>query len=286
MSIPLRLLEIYDRCKVSRSAAALSYCLLLSIFPFLICVNAMIGSLNLQRGDFLVYLQGYIPMQGIDLVRKYLDYISGRDQKAVIAVGIFMMITASSGAFRSITGTISDIHGVKKFSGIGGTLLSFVMSIAFLAVIYVTMIAVLFGQWITGFIEQHIDSRFLIQAAYIWRATRFIIVFVLLYFMILLIYKLSSPRGMKMRGGALLASLALVLDSVIFSDIIGYSVRYTLVYGSLASAIILMVWLYTCGVIIIMGCAVSSLSVRERESTDQSLTTTKEDADNEEQSAD
>ena len=89
-----------------------------------------------------------------------------------------------------------------------------------------------------------------------------------------------------MRGGALLASLALVLDSVIFSDIIGYSVRYTLVYGSLASAIILMVWLYTCGVIIIMGCAVSSLSVRERESTGQSLTTTKEDDDDEEQSAD
>ena len=53
--------------------------------------------------------------------------------------------------------------------------------------------------------------------------------------------------------GALLASAALVLASVLFSWFIGLSSRYSLVYGSLASVIILMVWLYLCGNILILG---------------------------------
>ncbi|MBQ3403804.1 MAG: YihY/virulence factor BrkB family protein [Oscillospiraceae bacterium] len=284
LSVPLKIVEIYDKHKVPRSAAALSYYLLLSVFPFLICVNAMIGSLNLQSGDFLEYLQGYIPMQAIDFIAKYLDYVSGKDQKLIFIVGIVMMITASSAAFRSVTGSISEIQQVRRFSGLGGTLLSFVMSIIFLAVIYVTMLAVLFGQWIVSYIEQHIDSRFLIQAAYIWRATRFIIVFVLLYFMILVIYKLSAPVGRKMRGGALLASLALVADCVVFSNIIGYSVRYTLVYGYLASVILMMVWLYTCGVIIIMGSVFCLLAEKKSVVECEVPSTAKEGAENEEQS--
>ena len=33
----------------------------------------------------------------------------------------------------------------------------------------------------------------------------------------------------------------------------GNSARYSLVYGSLASVILLLVWLYLCGTILIMG---------------------------------
>ncbi|MEA4954313.1 MAG: YhjD/YihY/BrkB family envelope integrity protein, partial [Pseudoflavonifractor sp.] len=43
------------------------------------------------------------------------------------------------------------------------------------------------------------------------------------------------------------------LASVLFSWFIGLSSRYSLVYGSLASVIILMVWLYLCGNILILG---------------------------------
>ena len=40
---------------------------------------------------------------------------------------------------------------------------------------------------------------------------------------------------------------------MIFSLLMGKSARYSLVYGSLASVILLLVWLYLCGNILIMG---------------------------------
>ena len=44
-----------------------------------------------------------------------------------------------------------------------------------------------------------------------------------------------------------------------FSEMVSFSVRYSLVYGSLASVIILMLWLYFFGNILIMGNTVNYL---------------------------
>ena len=67
---------------------------------------------------------------------------------------------------------------------------------------------------------------------------------------------MSAPRGRPrppILTGGFLASVALVCASMLFSWFIGMSSRYSLVYGSLASVIILLVWLYLCGNILILG---------------------------------
>ena len=53
--------------------------------------------------------------------------------------------------------------------------------------------------------------------------------------------------------GAVAAAIALTVASMIFSEIMGNSARYSLVYGSLTSVIILLVWLYLCGNVVVMG---------------------------------
>ena len=85
---------------------------------------------------------------------------------------------------------------------------------------------------------------------------RFVILFCLVMVFVMLLYQATAPRE-KPRPpvllGAFLASAALVAASVIFSYFIGLSSRYSLVYGSLASVVILLVWLYLLGNILILG---------------------------------
>ena len=66
------------------------------------------------------------------------------------------------------------------------------------------------------------------------------------------ITRAAEPRP-PLLTGSVLASAALVIASMLFSWFIGLSSRYSLVYGSLASVIILLVWLYLCGNILILG---------------------------------
>ena len=55
--------------------------------------------------------------------------------------------------------------------------------------------------------------------------------------------------------GALLSTAAMVVVSIVFSVFISASVKYPLVYGSLASVILLMLWLYTVCTVILCGAA-------------------------------
>ena len=82
------------------------------------------------------------------------------------------------------------------------------------------------------------------------------ILFMILLCIIYGVYSISAPREIKKiyrLPGALTAAVVLVAASAIYSRMITVSIRYALLYGSLASFIILMIWLYTCSIILIMG---------------------------------
>ena len=80
----------------------------------------------------------------------------------------------------------------------------------------------------------------------------------LVLILVLAVYRLGTPLPFRrqtrtLRLTALLSAAALVACSVLFSWFIGMSSRYSLVYGSLASLVILLVWLYFCGNILLLG---------------------------------
>ena len=89
---------------------------------------------------------------------------------------------------------------------------------------------------------------------------KYLLLLGMVFVFILLLYRFAAPLD-KPRPpvvpGALGASVALAAASVIFSILMSNSTRYSLIYGSLASVIILLVWLYLCGNILIMGNAVN-----------------------------
>jgi len=148
---------------------------------------------------------------------------------------------------------MGEIQGKMRFSGIWGGVFSFVFSIVFLAAIYVSGLVILSGKWLIQILETHLGfERFLS----LWTWVRFVILFLILFGMIYGIYIISAPRETKKTHrlpGALAASVFLVVASILYSNLISASLKYAILYGSLASFVILMIWLYTCAIILIMG---------------------------------
>ena len=89
-----------------------------------------------------------------------------------------------------------------------------------------------------------------------WQWSKYLMLIALVFLFILLLYRFSAPLGHPrppVIPGALVAAVALTVASMIFSTFMEHSTRYSLVYGSLTSVIILLVWLYLCGNILIVG---------------------------------
>ena len=245
--------SIYSKQHVSVSAASLSYFITLTVFPMLICASAILGSLNISQERFLAGMEELIPVQAVSILTDFLGYVGGNISPLMTIFGVVVMLTSSSAAFRSILRIMGDVQGVSRFKGVLNAVVSFAMSIAFLLAIYISALVIISGEWLLQILETNLGFGHILE---LWSWFRFVILFILLFFVIYSVYFISAPKETKRTHrlpGALLAAVSLVVVSMVFSKMVSESLKYAIVYGSLASFIIMMVWLYACGIILIMG---------------------------------
>ncbi len=260
--------DVYFSRRVSRSAAELAYFLILSFFPILICVNAFVGLLHIDVNALVDAASGIIPRESLSILTDYITYLSqpGSQSNAMLAAGITMTLFSASAAFRALMNIMADIYRRRTYTGVVQIAASVLNSILFLITIYLSLGVLLTGSWFFRLVEQHFP--WIAQLVGSWQSLRFLILFCLVFLFILLAYRMSAPRGRPrppILTGGFLASVALVCASMLFSWFIGMSSRYSLVYGSLASVIILLVWLYLCGNILILGNVFNYVWYRRRQ---------------------
>jgi len=249
----LEIAEIYNSKRVPRSAAEFAYFLTLSIFPLLICVTAMLGTLNLTEEMLLDFVSEILPANIARFIAEYMTYVSENYSHSMLFMGIIAMATSSAAAFRSVMNIMVDIQGESRFKGFLSTIFSFIFSIVFLFAFYISALIIVTGGWFINKVQDIFGINILLNG---WSWFRFVLLFVILVTVIYALYRLSAPREAPRKPrlfGAATASVTLVGFSMIFSSFIGLSSKYPVVYGSLASLMILMAWLYTCGTILIMG---------------------------------
>lgn len=266
----LDVVEIYFQKNVARAAAELAYFLILTFFPVLICLNAIIGTLHLDVAALLENASIIIPEAALNVLTEYVRYITGNQSATLLVGGVIMTLFPASAAIRALMNIMDEIYGRKSYTGLWQIVASVVFSVLFLLTIYLSLVVVLTGNWFFHLLEDFIH-RFPrlshVTLPWEWQWMRFLILFCLVMVFVMLLYRATAPRE-KPRPpvllGAFLASAALVAASVIFSYFIGLSSRYSLVYGSLASVVILLVWLYILGNILILGSCFNGVWYRHR----------------------
>ena len=251
----VEMVDLYFSKRVARSAAELAYFLILSIFPVLICLNGFIGLLHVDIRAVLAELEGLIPGETMGIILDYVAYISANQSTALFVAGVTMTLFSASAAFRSLMDIMDDIYERKSYTGLRQIVASVIFSVLLLVTIYLSLVVLLTGNWLFQLIGRffHLDPG---DLPWDWQWLRFLILFALVFLFVLLVYRMAAPRGKPrppLFTGALIASAVLVAASMIFSWFIGMSTRYSLVYGSITSVVILMIWLYLCGNILILG---------------------------------
>lgn len=246
-------IEVYLDRRVSRSSAELAYYLLMTLFPMLIMVISAVGWLPLDSNMVIAFLKSIIPAQSYDLIADYVTYVLSHQSSGLFLAGLIMSITASSAAFRSLLSISAEIYGRRTFRGIWYMLTSLLFSVLLLAMVYASLIVVLTGNWFFAWFRR-IFARLPLPTNLKW--IRLLILFGVALLFLTLLYRITAPWGNKrppVIKGAMIITFLLVGASALFSTFISFSARYSTVYGSLASVIILMIWLYLCGNIVILG---------------------------------
>lgn len=257
--------ELFLKAGASRSAAALSYFLILTLFPLLVCVNYFIGLFHLDLENLLQSLEQILPAGVLTVTGDYLNYVTESQSPALLLASLITILISASAGLRTLLAAMDDLHGRADPNPVGRVAFSVVLSALFLLTVYLSVVVIFTGEWFFRLLEEHLPPYItelipLAGLSGLWRWMRYLLLFCLVLLLVLIVYRAGTPRGAVRLPvvllSSLLAALAIVAASVLFSWFIGMSSRYALVYGSLASLIILLVWLYLCGNLLLLGAVV------------------------------
>ena len=263
-------IRIYTDTQVTIASAALSYYFTMTFFPLIICLYTMLGNSYDQAMRIVQFLKSFASEEAIDLISDFLVYVASNNSPAMMVAGLAVLVTSASAASRSIQTTIGRMQGGVKFKAFMYFAFSIIFSLVFLAAIYFAMLVMLTGRQFITTVNKLLPF---IDISHSWNWMRFLVMGGIFFVLVWGVYETAKRNCDEYSTfpGTVVTTVALVAESLLFSVFIGRSAKYPLVYGSLASLILLMLWLYSCCLIIYVGAAVNIALRDTRQQTESTF---------------
>ena len=249
-------------------AASIAYYALLSLFPFLLLIISLLGSVTADEGDrqaVLGFVFRYFPTQ-LDFVTNQLDaFIAARLQLGV--GGLLALVWGSLGVFGAVTSAVNEAWGVEKQrSFLKHRLVSFLMLVAaggvmMIALLIVSMVEVAersrFGAIVSGIRGMYILQSFSFQ----YLGTLLVIVAVGLIFYFI---PNAKTRFRDVWVGAILTGALWRLAFDGFSWYLGRNTGMRMIHGSVAAILGFLLWIYVSSIILMYGVEFTASYARMR----------------------
>jgi len=248
-------------------AAAIAYYALLSLFPFLLLVISLLGSITADEGDrlaVLTFVFRYFPTQ-FDFVNTQLDAFRQTRVQLGVAGGL-ALIWASLGVFGAVTSAVNDAWGVEKQrSFLRHRMVSFLMLVAgggvmIVGLLLVGAVQVAQASWFGVMLTRFRWLQALQTLTFTYSATILLILAVgLIYYFI----PNAKTRFRDVWVGAVLTGILWRIAFDGFSWYIGRS-GLTFIHGSIAAVVVFLLWIYVSSVILMYGVEFTAAWARMR----------------------
>lgn len=244
----------YEKLKndaIDSYAAQVSFWILISFIPFLMLVLALLQVIRFEDTSLLVAFVQMLPPP-VEEVVSYLFQEVHAPQTLISMTAITCVWSASTAMVALIKGLYSVFDVSKNYNYIFMRILAILYTVVFVMTLLVSMGLMVFGDMLYEWLIT------VMPPAFPTLINRFkpIMSYVLLLFFFWLMFIAIPRKQVSLRNaffGAALASAGWVLFSFFFSVFVENFANYATIYGSLAALVILMVWLYACMFILLIG---------------------------------
>ena len=243
----------YFTDKVGQSAAELAYYLMFSLFPLLIFLNAVLSTLHFSPQYLLDKLNIVLPQDVVDIFTEYMEYISGLKSDVLLYAGLFLTVLMLFRAVNSLTGSVMTVYRIRH-SGVLHYFSVLIFCLLLMVAVFVFLLIMIFsGNLLSGLGKYLYIPPIFLQ---IWDMLRLFLV-PLCMLLILWAFYYMVGRGQYRRRqslpGAVFALVLWISMTLAFSFYVANMGNYSFLYGSLSTIMVLMLWLWLTGVVLIMG---------------------------------
>lgn len=247
------------KAHIGAYAAQAAYFTVLSGFPLLMLLLALIQYTPLTQSALLEMLSSVVPSVLMPFIVKIMDEVY---TKSVTLISVTAVVTLWSSArgMLSITAGFNNIYGVRE------TRNYFVLRFRSAIHTLLLLVSIIFAMSLIVFSENSL--AFLVERSQVVEMLvdalgriRFVLVLLIEFLLFLFIYKLVPNRKGNLGWqipGALFASVGWSSFSYFFSIYVGKFSNMSYMYGSLTMFIIFMLWIYFCMYILLIGAGINA----------------------------
>ena len=239
--------------KVPLYAANASFFLVLSIFPVLVILLALIRYTGLQVETLTDLIAGVVPGALMPMVNRLVLSAYVNSTGTVLSVSAVAALWSSSRGMYSFVTGLNAIYEVKEDRGYFRTrLLSMGYTFAFLIVLILTLVLHVFGGDLLRMLENLPIPGFLLSLLDM-RVFVLLVLQTLLFCGMFMVLPNERNRLGESLPGALLASIGWQVFTNVYSVYSQKFTSYASIYGSVYVVALGMLWLYFCICIVFYG---------------------------------
>ena len=241
-----------------------AFFIVLAVFPALMLVFSLLQFTPYTVADFAALMEDVLPGALSPLVTYLTDEVHALNAGAVIPITAVAMLWSASRGILGVLNGVNAIYGASETrSYLAKRIIALVYMVLFIIGIVLTLVLYVFGKKIQAMIIARIPA--LAQATIFVMQFKYAVILVYLTLLFTLVFKVfpnTHTKFLQCLPGAVLASLGWLGFSALFTVYIDHFSNYSVVYGSLTTVIVTMVWLYFCLCIVFFGGALNYFLMR------------------------
>ena len=237
---------------IAAYASSTAFFFFIAIIPLLIILSKMLPLTGITD-DQLIKIVTSVTPEYLNLMVVLIIKQAYESSVGVVSVSAVVMLYATARGMLALLRGLNRIYEVdRNNNGIVMLFRAFIYTLIMIIDLVLLLLVIVFGESIMDFLVMHIKVLDKVPLLY---SFRYILIMCVgtLSFMLIYSYLPGERQPFKRQfPGAVFTTLAWVIFSFFFSIFISSSI-YSTYYGSLASVVVFMMWLYGCFYILLIG---------------------------------
>ncbi len=248
--------------EVADRAAALSYYFVFALFPTLLFLTALFGFLPVPdlMGRLMAYAREVLPGDAAPMVERILGEITASRQGGLLSLGALAALWSASSGMASVMAALNVVHEVEDARPWWKRrLVAVLLTLAFSLFLVAALALMVFGPVLGAALASALELGRVVTL--VWDVLGVPIAMLLALVGVGLVYGLApaAPRSWRWvtPGSVLAVALWLVMSTALrlYVSRLG---DYSATYGSIGGVILLLLWLYLTGFVLLVGAEVDA----------------------------
>ena len=242
---------------ITTRASSLAFNFFLAFFPSIIVFFTLIPYIQIDgfQQTLMEIISNVLPPSTNSATFSTLEDIINNQRGGLLSIGFMLALYFSTNGMSSLIQAFNSSYHIRENESIiKHQMLSILLTIVISALVFLTIILIIFGK---AAIIYMIDYQLINENKLVLLNTaKWVILIFMLFLGITTIFNLGPAIKSQIKifsPGAILATLFIILTSIVFSYYIDNFSQYNKIYGSIGTLIIILLWIYFNAIFLLIG---------------------------------